>query len=123
VRLEGIAGAIQELVNLPKIHGEVMEKTLLDCGKLILDRSKVYVPVATGSLRDTGDMSEQGTGWDMEVFVFYGGPDAHYAVYVHENTHAYHMPPTSAKFLELAVNETHDARQQILENNYRAAAE
>ena len=37
---------------------------------------------------------------------FAGGREPFYAVYVHENTNAYHAPPTGAKFLERAVSQS-----------------
>jgi hypothetical protein len=36
----------------------------------------------------------------MYVDIFYGGPAASYALYVHEIIGNYHKPPTQAKYLE-----------------------
>jgi hypothetical protein len=68
---------------------------------LIFARSQVLVPVDTGVLRGSGGVSapQKGTtGYFVDIF--YGGPAASYALYVHEIIGNYHKPPTQAKYLE-----------------------
>lgn len=66
-----------------------------------------YCPIQTGALRESAYLEAKlgGQGVEAEIGFARGGtPD--YAVIVHENPAAYHKPPTQAKFLERAVNET-----------------
>jgi hypothetical protein len=68
---------------------------------VIFAKSQVLVPVDTGVLRGSGGVSAiQGSGQGMYVDIFYGGPAASYALYVHEIIGNYHKPPTQAKYLE-----------------------
>lgn len=68
---------------------------------LIFAKSQILVPVDTGVLRGSGGVSApQGTGKLTYVDIFYGGPAAPYALYVHEIIGNYHNPPTQAKYLE-----------------------
>jgi hypothetical protein len=69
--------------------------------QVIFAKSQVLVPVDTSALRGSGDVSAiQGSGQGMYVDIFYGGPAAPYALYVHEIIGNYHKPPTQAKYLE-----------------------
>jgi hypothetical protein len=68
---------------------------------LIFAKSQILVPVDTGVLRGSGGVSapQKGTtGYFVDIF--YGGPAADYAMYVHEIIGNYHKPPTQAKYLE-----------------------
>ena len=68
---------------------------------LIFAKSQILVPVDTGVLRGSGGVSapQKGTtGYFVDIF--YGGPAADYALYVHEIIGNYHKPPTQAKYLE-----------------------
>ena len=68
---------------------------------VIFAKSQVLVPVDTGALRGSGGVSAiQGSGQGMYVDIFYGGPAAPYALYVHEIIGNYHKAPTQAKYLE-----------------------
>jgi hypothetical protein len=68
---------------------------------VIFAKSQVLVPVDTSALRGSGGVSAiQGSGQGMYVDIFYGGPAASYALYVHEIIGNYHKPPTQAKYLE-----------------------
>lgn len=68
---------------------------------LIFAKSQILVPVDTGVLRGSGGVSapQKGTAGYF-VDIFYGGPAADYALYVHEIIGNYHKPPTQAKYLE-----------------------
>lgn len=80
--------------------------------RAILDRALYYCPVQTGRLRGTGRLGDpevSGGGAlgyaTVSVPITFGGPDAPYAVQVHENTDMPHRPPTRSKFLEAATME------------------
>ena len=69
---------------------------------MIFAKSQILVPVDTGVLRGSGGVSApDGLGGGRTyVDIFYGGPAAPYALYVHEILGNYHNPPTQAKYLE-----------------------
>jgi hypothetical protein len=68
---------------------------------VIFAKSQILVPVDTSALRGSGGVSAiQSSGQGMYVDIFYGGPAAPYALYVHEIIGNYHKPPTQAKYLE-----------------------
>lgn len=67
----------------------------------IFAQSQILVPVDTGVLRGSGGVSAPQQGpLGYFVDIFYGGPAAPYALYVHEILGNYHNPPTQAKYLE-----------------------
>jgi hypothetical protein len=73
---------------------------------LIFAKSQVLVPVDTGVLRGSGGVSAPQQGpQGFYVDIFYGGPAAPYALYVHEIIENYHKPPTQAKYLEQPLME------------------
>lgn len=68
---------------------------------LIFAKSQILVPVDTSALRGSGGVSAPQRGNNgYYVDIFYGGPAAPYALYVHEIIGNYHNPPTQAKYLE-----------------------
>lgn len=69
-------------------------------------RSQQEVPVDTGALRASGQVSRPMlSGRDTVVEITYGGAAADYAIYVHENLEAFHNPGKKAKFLEDPVKQ------------------
>jgi hypothetical protein len=80
---------------------------------LIFARSQVLVPVDTGVLRGSGGVSSPQMGTQgYFVDIYYGGPAAPYALYVHEIIGNYHNPPTQAKYLEQPVMEAMSTIQE-----------
>lgn len=68
------------------------------------DASQDMVPVDTAALIGSGMISEpMWEGDKMTVELGYGGPAAPYAIYVHEDLEANHMPGKEAKYLEKPV--------------------
>ena len=68
---------------------------------MIFAKAMVLTPIDTGALRGSGGVSApmnmpSGIGVD----IFFGGPAAPYALYVHEILGNYHNAPTQAKYLE-----------------------
>ena len=95
----------KELVNALKAGKEKTPKAIAQAiyeeANVIFARSQILVPVDTGVLRGSGGVSapQQGpSGYFVDIF--YGGPAAPYALYVHEILGNYHNPPTQAKYLE-----------------------
>lgn len=99
-----IEGA-QELRNMLEVSGKdagrVVAQVINEEANTIFGKALVLTPVDTGALRGSGGVSapmqtQQGIGVD----IFFGGPAAPYAMYVHEIIGNYHNPPTQAKYLE-----------------------
>jgi hypothetical protein len=75
----------------------------VDAAEEVLERAKLYTPVDTGYLKQTGrveiELRELPLASAQIIF------DAPYAAVVHERLDLNHAPPTQAKFLERAVRE------------------
>jgi hypothetical protein len=95
----------QELRNMLELSGKdagkIVGQVILEEANMIFAKAMVLTPIDTGALRGSGGVSApmnlpQGIGVD----IFFGGPAAPYAIYVHEILGNYHNPPTQAKYLE-----------------------
>jgi phosphoribosylcarboxyaminoimidazole (NCAIR) mutase len=95
----------KELRNMLEVSGKdagkVVGQVILEEANMIFAKAMVLTPIDTGALRGSGGVSApmnmpQGIGVD----IFFGGPAAPYAMYVHEILGNYHNPPTQAKYLE-----------------------
>jgi hypothetical protein len=100
----------QELINALKAGEEdtpqAIAQAIWEEANVIFAKSQVLVPVDTGVLRGSGGVSAPQMGSQgYFVDIFYGGPAASYALYVHEIIGNYHNPPTQAKYLEQPVME------------------
>jgi len=95
VELQAVLRAAQR--NAPK----AVAQAIYEEAQVIFNKSQILVPVDTSALRGSGDVSAiQGSGQGVYVDIFYGGPAAPYALYVHEIIGNYHKAPTQAKYLE-----------------------
>ena len=107
----------EELVNALKAGEEntpqAIALAIYEEANVIFAKSQVLVPVDTGVLRGSGGVSAPQMGSQgYFVDIFYGGPAASYALYVHEIIGNYHNPPTQAKYLEQPVMEAMSTIQQ-----------
>lgn len=94
-----------ELQNVLRVAKEqsplAVAQAIWEEANLIFARSQTLVPVDTGVLRGSGGVSAPQRGTEgYFVDIYYGGPAAPYALYVHEIIGNYHNPPTQAKYLE-----------------------
>jgi hypothetical protein len=123
----GMEKAKRQLSELPVGLVEAGARGLFRAGLIILGESVLQCPVDTGALRSTAYCSEPERGpFGIKVTLGYGGvpgtqghtvatsaprtskkghvyqssAGVDYAIYVHENLEASHLPPTGAKFLE-----------------------
>jgi hypothetical protein len=95
----------QELRNMLEFSGKdagrVVGQVILEEANMIFAKAMVLTPIDTGALRGSGGVSAPiNTPQGIAVDIFFGGPAAPYAIYVHEILGNYHNPPTQAKFLE-----------------------
>ena len=96
--IEILADAI---ARIPNHMPNLLEKSIYEEANVIFNESQKLVPVDTGALRASGFVHAPKKENDrVFVRVTYGGPAAHYALYVHENLYARHDAPTQAKYLE-----------------------
>ena len=107
----------KELVNALNAGAEntpqAIAQAIYEEANVIFAKSQVLVPVKTGVLRGSGGVSAPQMGnQGYFVDIFYGGPAASYALYVHEIIGNYHNPPTQAKYLEQPVMEAMSTIQQ-----------
>jgi hypothetical protein len=101
--LKGLGAGLSALAGLETVSVRALGVGLSRIAVACLKRSQSYVPVDTGFLKSTGDVTTRGDGQDLQALITYSAP---YAVFVHENLAAYHEPPTGAKFLERGIQET-----------------
>lgn len=111
----------KELINALKSGAErsphAIAQAIYEEANVIFAKSQILVPVDTGVLRGSGGVSAPQQGPNgFFVDVFYGGPAAPYALYVHEIIENYHNPPTQAKYLEQPLMEA----QAELQKNIKA---
>ena len=84
-----------------KDAGKIVGQVILEEANMIFARAMVLTPIDTGALRGSGGVSApMNTRQGIGVDIFFGGPAAPYAMYVHEILGNYHNPPTQAKYLE-----------------------
>ena len=95
----------KELRNMLEVSGKdagkVVGQVILEEANMIFAKAMILTPIDTGALRGSGGVSApmnmpSGIGVD----IFFGGPAAPYALYVHEIMYYKHNAPTQAKFLE-----------------------
>ena len=94
---------------------QAIAQAIWEEANIIFAKSQILVPVDTGVLRGSGGVSAPQLGSQgYFVDIFYGGPAAPYALYVHEIIGNYHNPPTQAKYLEQPLMEAMDGLQSRL---------
>lgn len=104
VELRGVSASITALNEARTVHLAKMTIGTARLAQDILGRTLHYVPRDTGFLASTGDYGPEGTFTrdDVTYTITFTAP---YAVFVHENPHAQHAPPTGAFYLLRAVRE------------------
>lgn len=96
-----VIGSLQRMLRTKTEYERLLEEEA-DKIKAVSD---TRVPVLTGKLKRSGKRHPAEThGDETSVLISYGGDNAPYAVYVHENLGAKH-PNGQEKFLESAVLE------------------
>lgn len=99
--LEG-ARELRNMLELSgKDAGRVVGQVILEEANMIFAKAMILTPIDTGALRGSGGVSApMNSPQGIAVDIFFGGPAAPYAIYVHEILGNYHNPPTQAKYLE-----------------------
>lgn len=114
------------------IHGKAVHRALVSITEYVLYESLKLVPIDTGDLANSAQAYVEGVGFNSVGVVSYS---TSYAVYVHEDRSKAHgetfnarhsweiatgaertrRPQESAKFLQIAVDNSHDVMQEMLE--------
>jgi hypothetical protein len=113
-----IEGA-DELRNMLKVSGagagQIVGQVITEEANVIFGKAMILTPIDTGALRGSGGVSApQNFPTGIGVDIFFGGPAAPYALYVHEILGNYHNSPTQAKYLEAPFMERLPQIQQNL---------
>lgn len=99
-----------------KVTPEILENALTPTFNL----SQRLVPMATGRLKRSGYLESgvrNGISW---VEIGYGkGGNPPYTVFVHEKQEIRHAPPTRAKFMQAALQETQNIIMRRVFEGYR----
>lgn len=93
-QITGLAGVLAALESLKAAKGKRVERNLKRAGLQLLAWSLELVPVETGTLKATGKVRSDGSGFATVVTVSYG---TEYGIYVHENLDAAHGAAYNAK--------------------------
>jgi hypothetical protein len=103
--MRGLKEMLTKLRDLKKNFPDKVANELYLTGQILMTESKRRVPVDTGTLRASGQVSKpERHGRKVSVTLSYGGAASDYAVPVHENLEAQH-PHGQAKYLESVLDE------------------
>ena len=84
-----------------KDAGRVVGQVITEEANMIFAKAMILTPIDTGALRGSGGVSApMNSPQGIAVDIFFGGPAAPYALYVHEIMYYKHNAPTQAKYLE-----------------------
>lgn len=142
----GVEGVLERLNDMATVEPKLFNVGVQNAAEMVFDRSQELVPVDTGRLKASGRIidGEKREGYE-EYRIQYGGDyvgtpldvmpirtdvrgggvprggagPAEYAWIVHEDLTKGHAPPTQAKYLEQAVNETVDLRMRVIKDVMR----
>lgn len=118
VRITSIERVLRS-VGKAKTDGAIkIREGLEKCAGVVYRKSQGYVPVDTGALKASGRVEVSGQGNGARASVVYGGPTAHYALYVHEDLTKHHKAPTCAQYLTRALRETRGTCANILKREF-----
>jgi hypothetical protein len=104
-------GMANVLANFNKLIGRLNQSSADAAYEALLPAfqlSQVYVPYRTGLLSDSGKIDIDETSASPRAVISYGDASTgvNYAAIVHELTYIPHAPPTRAKYLQAAFEET-----------------
>jgi hypothetical protein len=115
IQVTGVKAVIRAIGKAKKETGERIEDGIRKICEIVRQKAYVYCPKETGTLANTGTIFITGKGFGCKGHVVFGGPEAHYAIYVHEDLTKLHRSPTQAKFLERAYREARLRAGQIMQ--------
>jgi hypothetical protein len=111
----GVSSFFKILERHKKDTGQKLEDGMLKYAMVVMKKGDYYCPKDTLDLVNSGHIIVEGKGLNVKFRVTYGGEDAPYALWVHEDLEKYHEPPTCAKWLERAIRETRGTGKSIVQ--------
>ncbi len=105
-RILGVSEFNKRILNFIKATEEETRNAVHEEAEAILKEARNRTPVRFGALKASGQVVDETPlgSHDVKVVIGFGGPDAPYAIFVHENLEAKHTTGR-AKFLESAVQD------------------
>lgn len=104
--LKGMQAMQRKLKSLEKKFPTEVERALRIEIEVEAKEVKRRTPVDTGALRTSVHVEgPERRGWTVMIRIVAGGPAAPYAVYVHEDLHAFHKTG-QAKYIESVIMES-----------------
>lgn len=119
VKVTGVQQVLTAISKAKVDTGKTIAAGLEACAGVVYRKSQKLVPVDKGRLKASGRYGVSGVGRAAKAFVEYGGPDAPYALYVHEDMTKRH-PVGQAKFVEDAVRQTRGTMASIMRRMIKA---
>lgn len=119
----GIQATVKVLRQKKKADHVGIEEALRKIARAVRDKAKYYCPIEYGPLRKSIVTSVTGTGRNAVFNISCGGPEAPYALYVHEDLTKFHEPPTCAKFMTKALLEVKPRMAKFLQEALLSAGE
>lgn len=108
--MKGIVSNWQEFVDQVE---ELVPEVLLNAMHIPFEKSQAYCPVKTGEMKASGYLVITRRGQKPQVEIGYGrGNSPSYTALQHENLEFGHKPPTRAKWLQSALEESASVVQQ-----------
>lgn len=111
--ITGVQLVVKQLEGHKKAIKSALVFTQLQIARTIKELADYYVPKDTLALLNSGGIEIVGYGDYATARVTYGGPDAPYALYVHEDMSKLHRDPECAKWLERATKEKMEEAEMI----------
>ena len=113
--ITGVHGVLEHVGKRhPQKMGENYVASLHQAKRIIMRLADYYCPKDTLALVLSGEGVVEGKGLNAGLRINYGGEEAPYALWVHEDQSKWHDPPTSAKWLERAIRETRGAVTNVI---------
>jgi hypothetical protein len=129
-RITGVQQFLKSMHSLKKDAADALAQGMHQEAEIVLEKALYYVPKDTHALAQSGRIESSvtegrraffgigGRRFDAHASVEFGGDEAPYALWVHENPDAYHAPPTRYKFLEQAYEDTKPQQLKALKGAF-----
>lgn len=119
MRVTGFEATLSGLEDMKKSEQRRLESAADKCSQIVFHRSQVLVPVDTTALKKSGKREKKrGPGGAPMWEISYGGPTAPYALWVHEDLSKHHAPPTQAKYVSQAVDDTRVVQEAMIQREF-----
>ncbi len=116
VKVTGVSNVVRNLRAAQVLTEAQIERGLKRAGLFVQRESQLIVPILTGNLKGGANTRNVGgRGSKADIVIAY---HADYAVFVHENLDARHLPGKTAKFLERPLREKRNQIFNIIRRGF-----